>query len=58
MEVSGNLELHIVGEFTPTLMWDIVGDVNLGVDLETFRRGPSAELENDWSIFVNVTSFF
>ena len=57
-EVSGNLEFNIGGEFTPTLMWDIVGDVNLGVDLETFRRGPSTELENDWSIFVNVTSFF
>lgn len=57
-KVSGNLEFNIGGEFTPTLMWDIVGDINLDVDLKSFRGESDAELENDWSIFFNVTSFF
>ena len=57
-EGSGTIEINLGGEITPTLMWDITAEKNLGVDLRSFSRGPSPELENDWNIFFNVTSYF
>jgi len=57
-EGSGNLEINVGGEFTPTVMWDITAQKNFDVDLHSFRRGPSEELENDWNMFFNVTSYF
>ncbi len=55
---SGNLEINVGGEFTPTVMWDIVAEMNFDKDLKTLRRGRDTGLENDWSFFFNVTSYF
>ena len=57
-EGSGNVEINVGGEFAPTLMWDVTVQKNFDVYLNSFRRGPKEELENDWNIFFNVTSYF
>jgi hypothetical protein len=57
-EGSGVFELNVGGELTRTVMWDITGQKNVGIDLKSFRRGPSNEAENDWNVFLNVTSYF
>lgn len=58
-EGSGALELNIGGEITPTVMWDITYSKNLGLDLKSLSRDIfNAELENDWNVFFNVTSYF
>ena len=46
-EGSGNIEVNLGGEITPTLMWDVTAQKNLDVDLRSFRREPSHKLEND-----------
>ena len=55
---SGNIDINVGGEFSPTVMWDITFQQNLDKDLKTFRRGRDTDLENDWNIFFNVTSYF
>ena len=55
---SGEVEINIGGEFTPTIMWDLVGEVNFDKDLKTLRRGRDTGLENDWNVFFNVTTYF
>ena len=57
-EGSGNVEINVGGEFTPTLMWDATLQKNFDVYLNSFRREPGEKLENDWNIFFNVTSYF
>lgn len=57
-EGSGNLELNIGGEITPTMMWDITGAKNFDVDLRSFSREPDEDLKNDWNVFFNVTTYF
>lgn len=57
-EGSGELELNVGGEISPTVMWDITAQKNFDVDLRTYRREPSEKLENDWNVFINVTSYF
>jgi hypothetical protein len=57
-EGSGNVELNVGGEFTPTLMWDATLQKNFDLYLSSFSRGPGEELENDWNLFFNVTSYF
>ncbi len=55
---SGNIEFNVGGEFTPTVMWDVVAESNFDKDLKSLRRGRDTGLENDWSIFFNVTTYF
>ena len=55
---SGNLELNVGGEITPTIMWDVTAAKNFDVDLRTFSREPDENLENDWNVFFNVTTYF
>jgi hypothetical protein len=55
---SGTFEFNVGGEITPTVMWDITAEKNFDVDLQTYRREPSKELENDWNFFFNVTAYF
>ena len=56
---SGQLELNVGGEFTSTLMWDITFEKNFDVDLNSYRGSIyDSELENDWSLFFNVTMYF
>ena len=55
---SGNIEFNVGGEFTPTVMWDVIAESNFDKDLNTLRRGRDTGLENDWSIFFNVTTYF
>jgi hypothetical protein len=57
-EGAGNIEVNVGGQITPTLMWDVTAQKNVDVDLRSFRREPSRDLENDWNIFFNVTSYF
>ena len=57
-EGSGQLEINVGGEITPTVMWDVTAEKNFDVDLRSFSRGPDEELENDWNFFVNVTAYF
>jgi hypothetical protein len=57
-EGSGTLELNIGGEITPTLMWDLTAEKKFDVDLRSFSRGPGEDLENDFNVFFNVTSYF
>jgi len=57
-EGSGQLEINVGGEFTPTVMWDVTFEKNFDVDLRTFSRGPGEKLENDWNGFLNVTTYF
>jgi hypothetical protein len=55
---SGNLEINIGGEISPTVMWDVTAQKNYDVDLRSYSRGPGEELKNDWNVFFNVTSYF
>ena len=55
---SGTFEFNVGGEITPTVMWDITAEKNFDVDLQTYRREPSEDLENDWNFFFNVTAYF
>jgi len=57
-EGSGNIEINVGGEFSPTVMWDITAQKNVDVDLRSFKREPGLELENDWNFFFNVTAYF
>jgi hypothetical protein len=57
-EGSGTLELNLGGEVTPTIMWDITYVHQYDKDLKTYRRELSSELNNDWNIYFNVTSYF
>ena len=57
-EGSGTIEFNVGGEFTPTVMWDVIAEKNFDKDLLTLRRGRSTGLENDWNIFFNVTTYF
>jgi hypothetical protein len=64
--ISGNLEgeaditfeVNVGGEFTPTLMWDFVGEKNTKIDLTSLKRGIDTGLKNDWNLFFNVTTYF
>jgi hypothetical protein len=55
---SGNVEVNVGGEITPTVMWDVTAQKNFDVDLQSYRRGPGEELENDFNVFLNVTTYF
>ncbi len=57
-EGSGNIEFNIGGEFNPVTTWDVVAEKNFDVDLRTLRRGVNTGLENDWSLFFNVSRYF
>lgn len=57
-EGSGNLDINVGGEITTTVMWDITLQKNVDKDLQTLRRGRDTELDNDWDVFFNVTSYF
>ena len=57
-EGSGNLEMNIGGEITPTITWDVTAVKNFDVDLRTYSREPDENLENDWNVFFNVTTYF
>ena len=57
-EGSGNIEFNIGGEFNDVTTWDIVAEKNFDVDLRTLRRGENTGLENDWSLFFNVSRYF
>ena len=57
-EGSGNFDINVGGDITSTVVWDITYQINLDKDLKTFRRGKDTELENDWNVFFNVTSYF
>ena len=52
------LEVNVGGEFTPTVMWDFVGEKNYRLDLTSYRRGVDTGLKNDWNLFFNVTTYF
>lgn len=55
---SGNVEINVGGEITPTVMWDVTAQKNFDVDLRSFSRGPGEDLENDFNVFFNVTTYF
>ena len=57
-EGSGILEFNVGGEFTPTVMWDITAEKNFDKDLRSLNREPGRDLENDWNVFFNVTTYF
>jgi hypothetical protein len=39
-------------------MWDLTAEKNFDVDLRSFSRGPGEDLENDFNVFFNVTTYF
>ncbi|MEH6592909.1 MAG: hypothetical protein V7746_21755 [Halioglobus sp.] len=57
-EGSGSIDINVGGEIKPSLMWDFTYQLNVDKDLSTFRRGRDTELENDWNVFLNITSYF
>ena len=58
-EGSGKLEVNVGGEFTPTVMWDITYEEFFDLDLKSLRKDVTREeLENDWNLFFNVTTYF
>ena len=57
-EGSGTFELNVGGAISPTVMWDMTATKNFDVDLNSYRRKPDEELENDWNIFFNIPSYF
>jgi hypothetical protein len=57
-EGDGTLEVNLGGEFTPTIMWDIIAAKNFDIDLRSLQRGDDTGLKNDWNLFFNVTSYF
>ena len=57
-EGDGTLELNVGGEFTPTVMWDVTGEINFDEDFHSLQRGVETGLKNDWNVFFNVTTYF
>ena len=57
-EGSGSFDINVGGEFAPTLMWDFTIQKNFDEDLSSYRRDRFGEIENDWNVFFNVTSYF
>ena len=57
-EGSGSLDLNVGGQIRAGVMWDITYQMNVDKDLKTFRRGRFTKLENDWNVYINVTSYF
>ena len=57
-EGSGNLDVTVGGNITPTLVWFTTFQKNYDVDLRTFRRGEDTELKNDWNIFAAIQAYF
>jgi hypothetical protein len=58
-EGSGALEVNVGGQITPTVMWDATFSKNLDLDLKSLNRDIfKPDLENDWNVFFNVTSYF
>jgi hypothetical protein len=55
---SGELEINVGGNITPTLTWDVIAKKNFKKDLSSLRREPSTNLENDWNIFLNTSVYF
>jgi hypothetical protein len=55
---SGELEINLGGNFTPTITWDAIVHKNFDADLKSLRREPSNNLENDWNIFLNMSFYF
>ena len=55
---SGELEINVGGNFTPIITWDVTAQKNFDKDLNSFRREPSSNLENDWNIFFNTAVYF
>jgi hypothetical protein len=58
-EGSGALEVNVGGQITPTVMWDAIFSKNLDLDLKSLSHDIfEPDLENDWNVFFNVTSYF
>lgn len=57
-EGSGELEINVGGNISPTITWDVTTSANFDKDLKSLRRGPSGELENDWNVFFNIAVYF
>lgn len=57
-EGSGNLDLTLGGNFTPTLVWFTTFQQNFDKDLKTYRRDRDAGLTNDWNLFFGVQKYF
>ena len=57
-EGSGNLDLHIGGNLSPTMIVTFSLQKNLDKDLRSFRRGRDTGLKNDWNAFLNLTTYF
>ena len=57
-EGDATLEINVGGQFTPTIMWDVIGQKNYDLDLRSLNRGADTGLKNDWNIFINVTTYF
>lgn len=55
---SGNIDINVGGMVTDIVAWDITYQHNFDIDLNTFRRGEDAGMNNDWNVFFNVTAFF
>jgi hypothetical protein len=55
---SGNLDISLGGDITPTILWMLTYQKNYDVDLKTFRRDRDSGLVNDQNIFFQVTSYF
>jgi hypothetical protein len=55
---SGELEVNVGGNISPTVTWDVTAHKNFDTDLKSLRREPSNNLENDWNVFVNVAVYF
>jgi hypothetical protein len=55
---AGNIDINVGGAFNPVTMWDVTYQLNVDEDLKTFRRGTDQDMQNDWNVFVNVTTYF
>jgi hypothetical protein len=55
---SGELEVNVGGNISPTVTWDVTAHKNFDTDLKSLRREPSNNLENDWNVFFNVAVYF
>ena len=57
-EGGANVDLIVGGAVTESIVWSGTYQHNFDKDFKGFRRGSSAQGNNDWNLFVSVSKYF
>ncbi len=57
-EGSGNFDLNVGGEITPTVFWMATLQKNFDKNLRSYKRDSDSGLTNDWNLFFQMTTYF